>query len=80
MKKGSIAGIALGMFAIAAAGMFTPAAHAADTAAAKKALMDAVDNCEMKQKTDAREVLHGPSLGGLQESHHEVIRRQPDTR
>jgi hypothetical protein len=55
MKKGFTARIALGMFAVAAAGMFTPAAHAADTAAAKKALMDAVDNCEMKQKTDARE-------------------------
>jgi hypothetical protein len=41
------------MFALAAAGAVTPA-HA-DTTAAKKALMDAIDNCEMKQKTDARE-------------------------
>ena len=53
MKKGFVAGIALGMLALAAAAMVTPA-HA-DTTAAKKALMDAVDNCEMKQKTDARE-------------------------
>jgi hypothetical protein len=53
MKKSFVAGTALGMFALAAAATFTPA-HA-DTSAAKKALMDAVDNCEMKQKTDARE-------------------------
>jgi hypothetical protein len=53
MKKSFVAGIALGMFALAAAAMVTPA-HA-DTTAAKKALMDAVGNCETKQKPDDRE-------------------------
>ncbi|MCU0892748.1 MAG: hypothetical protein MUD06_00245 [Rhodospirillales bacterium] len=53
MKKSFVAGIAMGMFALTAAATVTPA-HA-DTTAAKKALMDAIDKCEMQQKTDARE-------------------------
>lgn len=56
MKKSSVVGIALGLFTIASAAVLSASAsHAADTSAAKKALMDAIDQCEMKQRTDARE-------------------------
>lgn len=54
MKKSFVAGIALGVFTLVGV-MSAPASHAADTTAAKKALMDAIDKCEMQQKTDARE-------------------------
>lgn len=53
MKKSWVAAIALGMFTVAAA-VVTPPAHAGSSDA-KKALMDAIDKCEMQQKTDARE-------------------------
>jgi hypothetical protein len=55
MKKGFARGIALSLFAAAGLAMFASAGDAADTTAAKKALMDAIDKCEMQQKTDARE-------------------------
>jgi hypothetical protein len=54
MKKGFVAGIALGLFTLAGV-LAVPASQAADATAAKKALMDAIDKCEMQQKTDARE-------------------------
>lgn len=53
MNKRWAAGIALGVL-VGAAVMVAPSAQA-DTADAKKALMAAIDKCEMQQKTDARE-------------------------
>jgi hypothetical protein len=56
MKKSFVAGIALGLFTLASASVLSaPASHAAEMTAAKKALMEAIDKCEMQQKTDARE-------------------------
>ena len=55
MKKSFVVGIALGLLTLGVSALSAPASHAAEMTAAKKALMEAIDKCEMQQKTDARE-------------------------
>lgn len=69
MKKSYSSGIAFAMLVAAGAlALSAQGAKAAETMA-KKALMESIDQCEMKQKTDARESCMNDAWAAFKKAH-----------
>ncbi len=69
MKKRYSSGIALTMLVAAGAFVLSAQGAKAEQSMAKKALMDQINQCEMKQKTDARESCMDQAWASFKKAH-----------